>query len=85
MSFSMSKRTQQGRTLPSAVALLSVDTGRLQMEGVSKASLAQLPLTACHTGGKKHADVSKLACKRTFFSGTFPAPLPELKKPSLVR
>lgn len=85
MSFSMSKGTQQGRTLSSAVALLSVDTGRLQMEDVCKASLAQPPLAGCHRGEKNHADVWKLACKRTSFSGTFPAPLPELKKPGLVR
>lgn len=34
ISLFISKCTQQGMTLPLVVALLSVDTGQLQMEGV---------------------------------------------------
>lgn len=85
MFFFISKCTQQGRSLPFVVALLSVDTRQLQMEGVCKASLTQPPLGRMSHGWKKHADVSKLACKRTPFSGTLQISLPELKKPGLVR
>lgn len=81
----ISKCTQQERTLPFVVALLSVDTGQLQMEGVCKASLTQPPLGSYHTGGKNHTGVLELACERTPFSGPLQAPLLELKKPSLVR
>lgn len=86
MSVFISKCTQHGRTLPFVVALLSVDTGQLQMEGVCKNSLTQPPLgRLSYRWKKKHAGVSELACKRTPFSHIFEVPLSELKKPGLVR